>query len=87
MREWADILNDWKCGSERELEMRTVELGARYEHWWCGLFQQILTIDADNKNWIEEWINDPLDDLNDFRKLEPEAAVTQTDPIANGRPG
>lgn len=70
MREWADILHEQKCGGERELEPRTVEIGSRYEHWWCGHFRGIITINAENKDWVEKHLNDPLDDCTEFRKLK-----------------
>ena len=69
MREWADILNDWKCGGEPEPYRFKVAIGERYEVYWCGTLEEVITVTEDNKQWIEDEINDPENDIREFRQI------------------
>ena len=68
-REWADFLNDQKCGGKPEPEPFTVEIGEVYKVHWCSSYEGMKTVTAENKEWFEKIMNDPYNDTYWFEKV------------------
>ena len=73
-REWADFLNDWKCGGPREVEERTVEIGDKFYVWcvWEGRdTAELQTVDAENIAWFRWALNDRENDMWELERIPP----------------
>lgn len=65
-REWADFLNDMKCGDpppRRSEKWHEVQIGDRYGFYEFGQLIEVVTVTIDNKAEIEKSINDADNDI------------------------
>lgn len=67
--EWADYLADQKCGGKRERNRKTVEIGERYKVYFCGNYDETVTVTEENKAYIENDLNDPENDIREYEKV------------------
>ena len=73
-REFADFLNDWKCGGPREVEETSVEIGDMFyvrDIWEPRENAEIRVVDAENINWFRRMLNDPENDVVCFERIPP----------------
>lgn len=74
--EWADFLNDWKCGGRRECGPLTpiVEVGYKYRWEEYGKPRGIITVTnkniADVKQRLYLQMNDPEWDIDYYERID-----------------
>lgn len=71
-REWADVLNDWKCGGrdcEEEKPRATYPLGTRLKVYEFGRITGIIVVTPENLQEIERNMNDPENDVTHYEAI------------------
>ena len=71
-REWADFLNDMKCGDPPPEERYEVHIGERYRFYEYGELIEVVTVTEENRQAIEDTINDRDSDICWYAKEEAE---------------
>ena len=67
--EWADILNDWKCGGPRPIEEIEPIMGTIYKVFWCGELEEAKVVTPENIGWFRKVMNDPTNDVWTFEEV------------------
>lgn len=74
-REWADFLNDQKCGGPREIEEREVKIGDKFRVRCYADPEEsaeIQTVDAENIKWFRWALNDRENDYWEVIRIKEE---------------
>jgi len=73
-REWADFLNDQKCGGPRDVEEVCVELGDKFRVRCYADPEEsaeVQTVDAENIGWFRWALNDRENDMWELERIPP----------------
>lgn len=70
--QFVDYLIAEECGGHPAAEWITVEIGDRFEAYYFGEFDSVMTVTEDNKAWIEDALNDRGNDVLELVPVETE---------------
>ena len=73
-REWADFLNDQKCGGPREREEVEVKIGDKFRVRCYSdpeESSEVQTVDAENIAWFRWALNDRENDMWELERIPP----------------